>query len=198
MQSQLCCRTWAGPHLPPSCRDILSYRGGKNVKFMWKCYYTPYLSHFVICCLATIRQPGHVHNRSGPSSPRCGLCCFLSWRGQMAVKNATCFPGAYQEFMSKARKRSQGSIFFPLSHCFQLNWQEIGVLYLSLLGAKLIQFHFSDVSAATRSCGRFRSPQNQCILDLHKWHLSTGKESDLHGEFWDQLFCKSPHRMFLN
>lgn len=70
--------------------------------------------------------------------------------------------------MSKARKRREGSIFFLSPHCFQLNWQEMGVLYLSLWGAKLIRFHFSDVSATTINWGHFRSPPKECVLHLHE------------------------------
>ena len=82
--------------------------------------------------------------------------------------------------MSKARKRREGSsffFFFLSPHCFQLNWQEMGVLYLSLWGAKLIWFHFSDVSATTRNWGHFRSPPKDCVLHLHNWHLSKLKRN---------------------
>lgn len=63
------------------------------------------------------------------------------------------------------------------------NWQELGVLHLSLWGGKLIPFCFSDVSSTTPSRGHFRSPPNGYVLRLHKGGpLGIGNESILHGD----------------
>lgn len=97
---------------------------------------------------------------------------FSAEEGKRPLKMLLVFQDLIKSSCLRPAREGRAPFFFSLSHCFQLNWQETGVLYLSLLGAKLIRFHFSDVSATARSWGRFRSPQIQCALHLHKCHLS--------------------------